>query len=327
MRRDARIYVAGHRGLIGSALVRRLQSKDMEHVIVRTRDQMDLLERDQVRQFFREEKPEYVFLAAGKTGGLYANDTYRADIMYENLIMQAHVIHEAFLAEVRKLAFFACSCAYPKMAPQPLREDFLFSGSLEPTTDAVAVAKLAGVKMCESYNRQYGCDFVSIIPTNVYGLNQVYTPFNCTTMVPSLLARFHAAKVRKHATVPVWGSGRPSRDFLFGDDLADAAIFLMDNYVDSAPINVGTGADITVREAAEAIREIVGYPGDIVYDTSRPDGPLTRLQDISRLSGLGWKPRIGFAEGLRQCYADFLENHLSALDLSAEAPPAGSRPA
>jgi GDP-L-fucose synthase len=312
LKQGDKIYVAGHRGLIGSAVVRQLRAQGFDNITTRDRRELDLLDQSAVRAFFESERPEYVFLTAGKTGGLYANDTYRADFIYQNLQIQNNIIHHAFLHETRKLVFYACSSAYPRHCPQPMREEHLLSGYPEPTNEPLAVAKLAGVKMCESYCRQYGCDFISVIPTNVYGINQNYAPFDCLTMVPALIARFYDAKRDALPTVPVWGSGRPARDFMFADDLADASIFLMQHYSDARPINVGTGHDITVREAAEIIRQAVGYEGEIVYETSRADGALTKLQDISRLRDMGWRHKVDFADGVRRCCDDFARNWLKA---------------
>ncbi|MBN8547716.1 MAG: GDP-L-fucose synthase [Deltaproteobacteria bacterium] len=305
MELSRKIFVAGHGGLVGSALVRQLKAQGYTNIVTRGRAELDLMCPHAVRTFFETQRPEYVFLSAGRTGGVYANDTYRADFLYENLILQSNVIHQAFLSETRKLIFFGCSCMYPKLCAQPMREDALLSGPLEPTNEPFAIAKLAGMKMCESYYRQYGCDFITIIPTNLYGLQQDYTPLNCL-IIPALIARFHEAKAAHAPKVSVWGSGRPSRDFLFADDLADAAIFLMKNYSSAEPINVGSGADMTVREVAETIREVVGYQGDLEFDASKPDGVLMKLQDISKISGMGWKPRTDFRKGIALAYEDYL---------------------
>lgn len=307
MKASGKIFVAGHRGLVGSALVRQLKAQGYSNVVTRDREQLDLLNPLAVREFFEIERPEYVFLSAGRTGGVYANDTYRAEFLHENLVLQSNVIHQAFLSETRKLIFFGCSCMYPKLCTQPMREDALLSGPLEPTNEPFAIAKLAGMKMCESYYRQYGCDFITIIPTNLYGVQQDYTPLNCL-IIPALIARFHEAKTSKAAKVAVWGSGRPSRDFLFADDLADAAIFLMKNYSGSDPVNVGSGADMTVREVAETIRDVVGYKGDLEFDSSKPDGVLMKLQDITKISALGWKPKTDFKKGIALAYEDYLRN-------------------
>lgn len=305
MDKNSKIYIAGHSGLIGSALVRRLQGQGYTHLITASHAELDLGHQQQVQSFFEQIRPDYVFLTAGKVGGLYANNTYRAEFIYENLILQCHVIHQAFLNEVKKLIFFGCVSIYPKMSPQPMREENLLGGTLEPTNEPFAVAKIAGLKMCEAYNQQYGTDFVSVIPTSIYGANQDYDPMNAP-VIPSLIRKFHKAKEAGESKVTVWGTGRPARDFLFADDLADAAIFLMNSWSGCGPINIGTGKDHTVRELAEVIKKVVGYAGEIVYDTSKPDGVGTRLQDISKMSGLGWKYRIELEAGIQKTYEDFL---------------------
>ncbi|MDZ4785881.1 MAG: GDP-L-fucose synthase [bacterium] len=308
MKKEERIYIAGHKGLVGSALIRQLTSQGYKNIITQSHSELDLMNQSQVSDFFKKEKPTYVFLAAGRTGGVYANNTYRAEFLYENLIIESNVIHHAFLYEVRKLAYFSCSSAYPKHCPQPMKEEHILTGSLEPTNEPFALAKIAGMKLCESYNRQYGTDFISIIPTNIYGVSQNYTPLN-SLIVPALIARFHEAKVSKESEVLVWGSGRPMRDFLFSDDLADASIFLMNNYSDPSPINVGVGKDMPVHEAAETIAKVVGYQGKITYDSSMPEGVLVKLQDVSKITALGWKPKVGFEDGVKIAFKDYLDNH------------------
>jgi GDP-L-fucose synthase len=305
---DTAIYVAGHTGLVGSAITRELGRRGFRRLILAERSELDLREQQQVRTFFERERPEVVFLAAGKVGGVYANDTYRAEFLYENLIIESNVIHQAFASEVRKLVYFGCSCMYPSRCPQPMREDALLTGELEPTNEPFAVAKLAGVKMCESYRRQYGCDFISIVPTNLHGINQNYTPLN-SLVIPALIRRFHEAKIGEAEEVAIWGTGKPARDFLFADDLADAAIFLAERYSSARPINVGTGAELTIREAAEVVQRVVGYEGKIVFDESRPDGVLVKLQDVSAIRQLGWQPKTAFEEGIRVSYDDFVLNH------------------
>jgi GDP-L-fucose synthase len=300
-----RIYVAGHTGLIGSALYRELKRRGYKNIITRPRQELDLLDSAAVRKFFGSERPDFVFLSAGKTGGVYANDTYRADFIYENLQLQNNVIHAAFLAETQKLLYFGCSSMYPKECPQPMHEEALLSGALEPTSEPFAVAKLAGIKLCESYNRQYGTEFISVVPTNIYGIKQNYTPLN-SLVIPSLIRRFHEAKVNFESKAVVWGSGRPSRDFLYVEDLADACIFLMQHYSEDLPINVGSGRDITISEAAEIIRKVVGFSGELVFDNTKPDGVLRKLQDISRIKALGWSPEISFEEGILHSYQDFV---------------------
>ncbi|MCB9030188.1 MAG: GDP-L-fucose synthase [Deltaproteobacteria bacterium] len=313
MEKDAKIYVAGASGLIGSAVVRQLQANNYKNIITKTHQELDLTQQSQVSEFFNSEKPDYVFLCAGKTGGVYANDNYRAEFIYENIAIQSNVIHNAFLYETRKLIFFSCSCIYPKFCPQPMKEEHLLTGKLEPTNEPFAIAKLAGMKMCESYYRQYGCDFITIIPTNIYGKNQNYTPLN-SLIIPALIDRFHEAKVSCSEEVQVWGSGRPLRDFLFSDDLADAAIFLMNNYSDAMPINAGTGSDIPVSTVAETIANVVGYKGKIVYESSKPEGVLVKLQDISKISEMGWSPKMSFHEGISLAYKDYLNNYRLKLE-------------
>ncbi len=308
MNKEDKIYVAGASGLVGSALVRQLKAQGYSNIITRSHAELDLLDQKAVTDFFQSERPQYVFLSAGKTGGVYANDTYRADFIYENLMIESNVIHQSFHAEVRKLLFFGCSSMYPKFCPQPMKEEHILSGPLEPTNEPFALAKIAGQKLCESYRRQYGCDFISIIPTNLYGINQNYTPLNCL-IIPALISRFHEAKENQESEVKVWGSGRPMRDFLFSDDLADASIFLMDNYSDLAPINVGHGKDMPVSQAAEGIAKAIGFKGKITYDTTMPDGVLVKLQDVSKITDLGWTPKVSFEDGIKIACKDYIENH------------------
>tara|TARA_B100000315_G_scaffold146761_2_gene135717 strand:+ start:91 stop:1017 length:927 start_codon:yes stop_codon:yes gene_type:complete len=304
MQKKDKIYIAGHQGLVGSAIIRQLKKRGFSNIITKKRLEVDLLNQEQVKHFFEEHKPDYVFLAAGKTGGVYANNTYRAEFIYENLVVQTNVIHQSFLSEVRKLVFFGCSSMYPQITPQPMKEEFLFSGHLEPTNEPFAVAKLAGVKMCESYNRQYGTDFISVIPTNIYGINQNYDPMN-SLVVPALIRKFHEARHTNAKEVVIWGSGRPSRDFLFADDLADAVSFLMETYSDNDILNVGTGRDYTIGELAEIVKEVVSYEGKIIYDVSKPDGVLVKLQNITRISELGWKHKVELKEGINRVYDEF----------------------
>lgn len=305
MKKGEKIYVCGHAGMVGSALVRKLTQKGYANIITCSRESLDLLDQKAVAAFFEEKKPEHVFFAAGKTGGIYANNTYRADFIYENIVMQSNVIHQSFLHEVRKLMFYACSCIYPKSCPQPMKEEHLLSGFIESTNEPFAVAKIAGLKMCESYNRQYGTDFMTVIPTNVYGPNQRYEPMN-SLVVPSLIQKFHNAKVLGEKAVVIWGSGRPARDFMYADDLAEASIFLMENYEGNVLLNVGMGKDCTIAELAEVIKKEVRYKGTIIYDTSLPDGVPCKLQDVSKIKDLGWKPCVELEEGIRFTYQDFL---------------------
>ena len=306
MHLNDKIYVAGHKGLIGSAILRRLKAEGFSNVIFREHSELDLMNQQMVQKFFGEEKPDYVFFTAGKVGGVYANNTYRAEFIYENLMMQSNVIHQAYLNETKKLIFFSCSSVYPKMCPQPMKEDYLLTGSLEPTNEPFGIAKIAGMKMCESYNRQYGSDFISVIPTNVYGINQNFTPMD-SQVVPAMIRKFHEAKTNNTPEVVIWGTGRPSRDFIFADDLADATIFIAKNYSENEPLNIGTGKDYTIQELASTIQEVVGYGGKIVYDRSQPEGVIMKLQNISKLSKLGWKYTIELRDGVSLTYKDFLE--------------------
>ncbi len=305
MQKHELIYVAGHNGMVGSAVVKQLRAQGYENILTQDRSELNLLDPHQVRTFFESHKPAYVFHAAGKTGGIYANDNYRADFIYENLMVQCNVIHQAFLSETKKLLLFASGAMYPKLTPQPMKPEHLQIGPLEPTNEPFGIAKLAGFKLCESYNRQYGCDFITVIPANIYGVNQNYTPLN-SLIIPALIARFHEAKRTAASEVTVWGSGRPPRDFIFADDVADGAIFLMNKYSDAAAINIGSGRDVTIREISEIIKEIVGYQGGLHFDTSKPDGALAKLLDAAPLNGMGWKPRVVLQEGIRLSYQDYL---------------------
>lgn len=305
MLKDAIIYVAGHDGMVGSALLRKLTNAGFSNIITRSRAELDLTKASAVAEFFSVEKPEYVFFAAGKTGGIYANNTYRADFIYENTVMQCNVIHQSFLQEVRKLLFYACSCIYPKEAAQPMSEEVLLTGRLEPTNEPFAIAKISGMKMCESYNRQYGTDFMTVIPTNLYGPNQSYDPMNAL-VIPSLIQKFHQAKVNQKSQVEIWGSGCQSRDFLFVDDLAEASIYLMEDFEGNMVLNVGMGSEYSIAEAAELIKREVGFQGKIVFDSSRPDGVARKLQDISKLTALGWQSKISIENGLKRTYQDYL---------------------
>jgi len=299
------IYVAGHKGMVGSAIMRKLSEKGYMNIVTRSREELNLLDQKAVEGFFREAKPEYVFFAAGKTGGIYANNTYRADFIYENIMMQNNIIHYSFLNEVRKLTFYACSCIYPKNCKQPMKEEYLLSGYIESTNEPFAIAKIAGLKMCESYNRQYGTDYITIIPTNLYGPNQRYEPMD-SLVVPSLIQKFYQAKVLNQNSVSIWGSGRPARDFLYVDDLAEASIFLMENYEGNVLLNVGTGTDYTIAELAEIVKKEVDYEGDIIFDSSLPDGVSKKLQDVSKINDLGWKYSMDITKGIKKTYQDFL---------------------
>jgi GDP-L-fucose synthase len=303
--KNARIYVAGHRGLVGSAIWRELEKQGFTHLIGKSRAELDLLSPVAVRDFYRQARPEYVVMAAAKVGGILANDTYPAEFIYENLQVQNNMVHGAWQAGVKKLLFLGSSCIYPKLAPQPLREECLLSGPLEPTNEWYAVAKIAGVKLCQAYRRQFGCDFISVMPTNLYGPNDHYDLQNAHVL-PTLIRKFHEAKAAGAPTVTCWGTGRPRREFLYVDDLARACVFLLQHYSQEQIINVGYGSDVTIRELAETVRRIVGFSGEIVWDTSRPDGTPRKFLDCSRLLALGWRPQVDMETGIRLVYDDFL---------------------
>ena len=305
MHTDARIYVAGHRGMVGSAIWRELERQGCSHLIGRSRAELDLLDAAAVHRFYREVKPEFVFAAAARVGGILANSERPAEFIYENLQIQNHLIHGAHEAGVRKLLFLGSSCIYPKLAPQPIREEYLLTGPLEPTNEWYAVAKIAGIKLCQALRRQHGCDFISAMPTNLYGPNDNYD-LRSSHVLPALIRRFHEAKVAGAACVTCWGSGTPRREFLHADDLARACVFLMRNYSAEEPINVGCGEDLSIRELAETIRRIVGFSGEIAWDTSKPDGTPRKLLDCSRLFALGWRPTVDLETGIRHAYQDFL---------------------
>ncbi len=305
MKRDSIIYVAGHRGLAGSAIWRELQRQGYQRLLGRTHAELDLLNPLAVEELYTREKPEYVFIAAAKVGGIRANDIMPADFLYQNLQIQNHLIHGAYRHGVKKLLFLGSSCIYPKLAPQPLKEEYLLAGPLEPTNQWYAVAKIAGIKLCQALRRQYGCDFISAMPTNLYGPNDNYDLENAHVL-PALLRRFHEAKADSAPTVTCWGTGTPRREFLYVDDLASACVFLMQNYSDEQFINVGYGRDIQIRDLAEMIRRTTGYSGAIVWDASKPDGTPQKLMDNSRLGALGWKPQTDLVTGLQLAYGDFL---------------------
>jgi Nucleoside-diphosphate-sugar epimerases len=305
MKKDSCIFVAGHTGMVGASLIRNLDGRGYTEIITKSRSELDLLDQKAVATFFDTYKPEYVFLAAGKTGGIYANNTYRADFIYENTLIQSNIIHFSFINEVQKLMFYACSCLYPRECPQPMSEEHVLTGPLESTNEPFAVAKISGMKMCESYNRQYGTDFITVIPTNLYGPNQRYEPMN-SLVIPSLIEKFHTAKNSGKDVVTIWGSGRPQRDFLFVDDLADASIFLMENCEGNVVLNVGTGKAYSISEIAGVVKAEVGYGGRVVYDTSLPDGVPVKLQDISKIKDLGWSHRVNLEEGIHLAYKDYL---------------------
>lgn len=306
MEKQSRIFVAGHRGMVGSAIVRALKHEGYENLILRTSAELDLRRQSAVEAFFEEEQPEYVFLAAAKVGGIQANNIYRADFLYDNLAIQNHIIHSSWKTGVKKLLFLGSSCIYPKMAPQPLKEEYLLSGELEPTNEPYAIAKIAGIKLCESFRRQYACNFISAMPTNLYGPNDNYD-LNNSHVLPALLRKMHEAKVSGATTVSIWGSGKPLREFLHVDDLAQACLFLMQHYNEELFVNVGFGSDVSIRELAELIREVVGFEGELVFDSSKPDGTPRKLMDSGRLLSLGWKPQIGLREGIQAVYTEVKE--------------------
>lgn len=303
MEKSAKIYVAGHRGMVGSAIVRKLESEGYRDFALRSSRELDLRNQAEVNDFFHRERPEYVFLAAAKVGGIFANNTYRAEFLYDNLMMEANVIHAAYLAGVQKLMFLGSSCIYPKMAPQPLREDALLTGPLEPTNEPYAIAKIAGIKLCDAYRDQYGCNFVSVMPTNLYGPNDNYHPEN-SHVLPAMLRRFHEAKRQGLPSVTIWGTGTPRREFLHVDDLADACFYLMQHYDEPGLVNIGTGEDISILELAQLVGRIVGYEGRIENDLSKPDGTPRKLMDVSKLHGFGWRARIGLEAGVRAVYEE-----------------------
>ena len=300
--------MAGHNGMVGSAIVRKLEKEGFQNIIKKSSKDLDLRNQLAVADFFEKEKPEYVFLAAAKVGGIIANDTYRADFLLENLQIQNNVIHQSYLKNVKKLMFLGSSCIYPKLAPQPLKEEYLLTGPLEETNEPYAIAKITGIKMCDAYRAQYGCNYISVMPTNLYGYNDNYHPQN-SHVLPALIRKFHEAKVNGEKTVSIWGSGSPMREFLFADDLADACFYLMQNYNESNLINVGTGEDLTIKDLAILIKEIIGFEGELIFDTSKPDGTPRKLMDVSKLHNKGWKHKINLKEGIALAYQDFLKKY------------------
>lgn len=303
--KNAKVFIAGHRGMVGSAIYRKLQNEGYNNITVRTSAELDLRNQQAVADFFAAEKPDYVFLAAAKVGGIVANNTYRADFIYENLAIQNNVIHQSYINNVTKLMFLGSSCIYPKLAPQPLKEDYLLTGTLEPTNEPYAIAKIAGIKMCDAYRDQYGCNFISVMPTNLYGLNDNYHPEN-SHVLPALIRKFDEAKNSGSKEVVIWGTGSPMREFLFADDLADACFFLMERYNEPHLINIGTGEDLTIKELALKIKETVGFEGELAFDSTKPDGTPRKLMDVSKLHQLGWKHQTPLEEGLKMAYRDFL---------------------
>lgn len=311
MEKTSKIYVAGHRGMVGSAICRKLKANGYDNMITRTSSELDLRNQQAVQDFFEEEKPDYVFLAAAKVGGIQANNTYRAEFLFDNLMIEANIIHAAHLNNVTKLMFLGSSCIYPKLAPQPLKEEYLLTGELEPTNEPYAIAKIAGIKLCESYREQYGSNFISVMPTNLYGYNDNYDLQN-SHVLPALIRKFHEAKLNNSPTVTVWGSGSPRREFLFADDLAEACFFLMENYNGRELINIGTGEDITIKELALTIKDVVGFAGELVFDASKPDGTPRKLMDVTKLHSLGYKHKINLKEGIQLAYTDFKEKLVTA---------------
>lgn len=302
-----KIYIAGHRGMVGSAIHRRLAGLGFQNIIYRT-SELDLRNQNEVAAFFEAEKPDFVFLAAAKVGGILANNTFRADFLYENLMIQNNVIHQAYKNGVQKLMFLGSSCIYPKLAPQPLKEDYLLTGLLEPTNEPYAIAKIAGIKMCDAYRSQYGCNFISVMPTNLYGPNDNYD-LNNSHVLPAMLRKFHEAKANNDSTVNLWGSGSPLREFLHADDMADACVYLMNTYNEAGIVNIGVGKDITIKDLAELIKHIVGFEGEIVWDSTKPDGTPRKLMDVSKLNSLGWVAKIDLHNGIQTVYKEkFLEN-------------------
>ena len=311
MRKDGRVYVAGHRGLVGSAIVRALSSRGYSNLLLRTHAELDLTDQSAVADFFRNEAPDYVFLAAAKVGGILANSTYPADFIYRNLAIQSNVIHQAYLTGVAKLMFLGSSCIYPRDCPQPMQERHLLTGSLEPTNAAYAIAKIAGIKMCAAYNKQYGTRFVSVMPTNLYGPGDNYD-LQGSHVIPALISKIHTAKTEGRDEAVIWGTGQPRREFLYSDDLADACVFLMENVAPEQIgefVNIGVGEDISIGDLARLIASVVGFGGKLQFDTSKPDGTPRKLLDVTRLSEIGWRAKTGLAEGLAMAYADYLAHY------------------
>lgn len=301
MNKDSKIYIAGHRGMVGSAIHRKLQKEGFQNILTRSSKELDLRNQVEVAEFFEKEKPDYVFLAAAKVGGILANNKYRADFIYDNLMIQNNVIHQSYLNSVKKLLFLGSSCIYPKFAPQPLKEEYLLTGELEPTNEPYAIAKIAGIKMCDAYRDQYACNFISIMPTNLYGPNDNYD-LQTSHVLPALIRKFHEGKLNNKKAVQLWGSGTPKREFLHVDDLADACYFLMNNFNESGFVNVGTGIDISIKELAELIKKIVGYNGQLEWDDSKPDGTPRKLMNVEKLNKLGWEYKIKLDDGISSVY-------------------------
>ncbi len=307
MEKKSKIYVAGHRGLVGSSIIRELEKQGYTNIVTRTHAELDLTRQAEVEKFFEEEKIEYVFLSAAKVGGIQANNTYPAQFIYDNLMIETNIIHSAYKNKVKKLLFLGSSCIYPKLCPQPIKEEYLLTDSLETTNEAYAIAKITGIELCKFYRRQYGCDFISAMPTNLYGINDNFD-LETSHVLPALIRKFHEAKERGDKEVVMWGTGKALREFLYVDDLANALVFLMNNYSEEIHVNVGTGEDLSIGELAETIKEIVGFKGEIVNDTSKPDGTPRKLLDVSLLNGLGWKHKTSLKEGIEEVYKWYCES-------------------
>ena len=311
MNKQSKIYIAGHRGMVGSAIHRLLKSEGYTNIITKTSSELDLRNQQAVNDFFANEKPDYVFLAAARVGGIHANNAYRAEFIYDNLMMESNIIHASYKNNVTKLLFLGSSCIYPKMAPQPLKEEYLLSGYLEHTNEPYAIAKIAGIKLCEAYRDQYGCDFISAMPTNLYGPNDNYDLQN-SHVLPALIRKFHEAKEQGKSEVEIWGTGAPKREFLHVDDLAKACLFLMENYSDKQIVNIGTGEDLSIKELAELVKEIVGFEGDLIFNTEKPDGTPRKLMDVSKIHALGWKHAINLKDGITSVYKNVVSNNTFA---------------
>ncbi len=303
MEKSSKIYIAGHRGMVGSAIIRRLQKEGFTNIVTRSSKELYLIDQQAVADFFATEKPDFVFLAAAKVGGIVANNTYRAEFIYENIMIQSNIIHNSYLNNVKKLLFLGSSCIYPKMAPQPLKEEYLLTGLLESTNEPYAIAKIAGIKMCDAYRSQYGCNFISVMPTNLYGPNDNYD-LNNSHVLPALIRKFHTAKAQNLSSVEVWGTGTPMREFLHVDDLADACFSLMQNYNEPGLINIGVGEDISIKDLAMLVKKIVNYEGELKFDTTKPDGTPRKLMDVSKLHSFGWKHKINLEEGITSVYKE-----------------------
>ena len=305
--KHAKIYVAGHNGMVGSAIVRDLQSKGYTNMVTRSRSELNLLDQAAVHQFLKTEQPDYIFMAAAKVGGIHANNSYRADFIYENLTVQANIIHGAYLAGIKNLCFLGSSCIYPRDCPQPIIEEYLLTGTLEPTNEPYAIAKIAGIKLCESYNQQYGTQYVSVMPTNLYGPNDNYD-LNNSHVLPAMIRKVHEAKCRGDNELAVWGTGKPMREFLYVDDMAEACVFLMENNIQAGIFNVGTGTDVTIKELAETVMSVVGFAGNIVFDASKPDGTPRKLLNVDKIKELGWQAHTSLRDGIAKAYSDYLTN-------------------